>query len=55
MGPDTTPKFAVPMTATPVAQRHMGSSALRVQNKSRSVTQPGFPRIQQVGSDIQDV
>ena len=45
-------KFAVPMTAAPVAQRRMGFKALGAQKTSRSVAPPGFPRIQQVGSDI---
>ena len=55
IGPDHTHKFTVPMTAVPVAPRHMGFSVLRAQEKSGSVAQPGFPRIQQVGGDTQDV
>ena len=39
------------MTAASVAQRCMGFKALRAQEMSRSVALPGFPRIQQAGSD----
>ena len=51
MGPDHRPKIAMPMTAASVPQRRMGFKALRAQVMSRSVTLPGFPRIQQAGSD----
>ena len=46
-----TQKIAMPMTAASVAQRRKGFKALRAQKMSRSVTLPGFPRIQQAGSD----
>ena len=51
MGPDHTPRLATPMTAASVAQRRMGFKALRAQEISRSVALPGFPRIQQAGSE----
>ena len=44
-------KIARPMTAASVAQRGMGFKAPRAQEMSRSVALPGFPRIQQAGSD----
>ena len=44
-------KIAMPMTAASVAQRRMGFKALRAQKMSWSVALPGFPRIQQAGSD----
>ena len=44
-------KIAMPMTAASVAQRRMGFKAPRAQELSRSVALPGFPRIQQAGSD----
>ena len=47
----THPKIAMPMTAASVAQRRMGFKALRAQEMPRSVALPGFPGIQQAGSD----
>ena len=44
-------KIAMPMTAASVAQCRMGFKALRAHEVSRSVAMPGFPRIQQAGSD----
>ena len=51
MGPDHTPRFAMPMTAVSVAQRCMGFKASRAQEMSPLVALPGFPRIQQAGRD----
>ena len=48
-----TQKMAMPMTAASVAQRRMCFKALRAQEVSRSAALPGFPRIQQAGSDEQ--
>ena len=50
----THPKVAMPMTAASVAQRCMGLKALKAQEMLRSVALPGFPRIQQAGSDKEE-